>query len=254
VTTIRECVGRSGSRPQGATFLRAPDVNRDFYDTLWHETRLVTPDRFNTWPVVGTLAAERGARLEIGAGLRPRLPLDDTVFVDSSRHAVATLAGRGCHALVGDLSRLPFPERSFALVAAFDVIEHVEDDACVFRELARVLASDGVLVCSVPLHRSGWTEFDTMVGHCRRYEPPEFAARLAEHGLRVVESAVFGMQPKKGALLDFGTWCLKHWHGFAMRWYNWCLPITLRFQKPLRFVPGLVADPDVDEIVAVCRH
>ncbi len=230
------------------------DVNRDFYDSLWRETHLVMPERFNTWPVVRPLAERHRDRLEIGAGLRPRLPLADTVFVDTSRPAVTTLAGRGCRAFVGDLARLPFADRRFALVAAFDVIEHVEDDASVFRELARVLASDGVLLCSVPLHPSGWTDFDAMVGHWRRYEPPEFLARLAEHGLHVVESAIFGMQPKKGRLLDFGTWCFKNWRGFAMGWYNWFLPVTLQFQKPLRFVPGLVADPDVDEIVAVCRH
>jgi SAM-dependent methyltransferase len=183
------------------------DVNREFYDSLWRETHLVAPERFNTWAVVRPLAERHRDRLEVGAGLRPRLPLADTVFVDRSRPAVATLAGRGYRAFVADLSRLPFPDRRFALVAAFDVIEHVEDDASVFRELARVLAPDGVLVCSVPLHPSGWTEFDAMVGHWRRYEPPEFTARLAAHGLHVVESAIFGMQPKKGRLLDFGTWC-----------------------------------------------
>jgi len=33
--------------------------------------------------------------------------------------------------------------------------------------------------------------------------------------------------------------------------YNWFLPIGLRLQKPLAFRPGLVEDPEVDEIIAV---
>ena len=158
------------------------DVNREFYDSLWRATRLVGPDRFNTWSTVEKLAAGDGLRLEIGAGLRPRLPLDGTVFVDASAAAVATLAKGGARAVVGDVGGLPFPDAAFALVGAFDVIEHVEDDAPVFRELARVLAPGGVLLCSVPLHEHAWTTFDEIVGHYRRYDPDAFAGRLAEHG------------------------------------------------------------------------
>ncbi len=229
-------------------------TNREFYDTLWRAAELIGPERFNTWAVVAPLAAKNPARLEIGAGLRPRLPIEGTVFMDASSPAVAALRGGGARAIVGDVGRLPFRDASFSLVGAFDIIEHVEDDASVFRELGRVLAPGGSLLCSVPLHESGWTGFDEVVGHCRRYDPAVFAGRLAEQGLSVVESAIFGMQPKKGWLLDFGTWWLKNRREKALRWYNWFLPISLRWQKPLKFVPGLVSEPEVDEIIAVCRR
>jgi hypothetical protein len=40
-----------------------------------------------------------------------------------------------------------------------------------------------------------------------------------------------------------------------MRWYNRCfMPLALRMQKPLRFVPGLVDDARVDEVILVCRR
>jgi hypothetical protein len=40
-----------------------------------------------------------------------------------------------------------------------------------------------------------------------------------------------------------------------MRWYNYVfMPLALRFQRPLRFIPGLVDLPSVDEIIAVCRR
>jgi SAM-dependent methyltransferase len=228
------------------------ETNREFYDTLWRAARLIGPERFNTWPVVAPLAARSAACLEIGAGLRPRLPLAGTVFLDASAPAVRALRDAGARALVGDVGRLPFPDASFSLVGAFDVIEHVEDDASVFRELARVLAPGGSIVCSVPLHATDWTAFDEIVGHWRRYDPAVFERRLGEQGLHVVESAVYGMQPKKGWLLDCGTWWLRHRRAQALRWYNWFLPISLHWQKPLRFEPGLVARPAVDEIIAVC--
>lgn len=230
------------------------DVNREFYDTLWREARLVEPERFNTWALVEPLAAHDARRLEIGPGLRPRMPLEGTVFVDGSPPAVAALRAGGGRALLGHVGRLPFRDASFALIGAFDIIEHVEDDASVFREISRVLDADGCLLCSVPLHQTAWTGFDTFVGHFRRYDPGAFERRLAEHGLRVVESAVYGMQPKSKWLLEFGVWMMRHDRARAMRWYNWFLPIRLRLQKPLRFVPGLVNQLDVDEIVAVCRR
>ena len=50
------------------------------------------------------------------------------------------------------LGLLPFGDREFDLVCAFDVIEHVENDRLVFGEVSRVLKQDGVLMFSVPVH------------------------------------------------------------------------------------------------------
>jgi hypothetical protein len=32
-------------------------ANREFYDTLWADARLVRPESFNTWPLVRSLVA-----------------------------------------------------------------------------------------------------------------------------------------------------------------------------------------------------
>ena len=106
---------------------RAPDIvstNRTFYDALWLRARLQRPDRFNTWPLVSELLPSAPARLEIGPGLRPRLPIVDTHFVDISAPAIEQLNARGGIAVPGDISALPFGDREFDLVCAFDVIEH----------------------------------------------------------------------------------------------------------------------------------
>jgi SAM-dependent methyltransferase len=229
------------------------DTNRRFYDTLWREARLQQPERFNTWPIVQRLVAGRPA-LELGPGLRPRLPLSSTVFVDASRPAARSLRERGARALAADVTRLPFRASSFAVVAAFDIIEHVADDRAVFDEITRVLTPEGYLLLSVPLHQSAWTEFDAFVGHHRRYDPPELERALTERDLRVVESAVYGMQPHNRRLLEFGVWMLRHQRARAMWWYNAYTPFAIWLQKPLQFVPGLVDLPGVDEIIAVCRR
>jgi SAM-dependent methyltransferase len=231
------------------------ETNRRFYDDLWSAARLTPPERFNTWPLLNHLGESAEHVLEAGPGLRPRLPLAATVFLESSRPAVARLRRAGARALLGDVQHLPFPDESFAMVGAFDIIEHVLDDESVFAELARVLAPHGSLVFSVPLHSSAWTGFDEMVGHCRRYDPPALERALAKHGLAIVESAVYGMQPKSRWLLDLGVWMMRTNHARAMLWYNRVfMPVSIWLQKPLRFVRGLVDAPEVDEVIAVCRR
>lgn len=55
---------------------------------------------------------------------------------------------RGIVGLFADIERLPFPSRSFDLIMAIEVLEHVPDPAAALSELARL--SRGHLVLSVP--------------------------------------------------------------------------------------------------------
>ena len=128
------------------------ELNRRFYDPLWTDARLVEPQRFNTWPLVCSLVSPSQPRLEVGPGLRPRLPLDETHFVDFSPRAVAKLCARGANAIVALVSALPFLDRAFELVCAFDIIEHVDDEDAILSELSRVAAPNASLLLSVPLH------------------------------------------------------------------------------------------------------
>src|SRR4030095_12729609 len=81
--------------------------NRLFYDALWSAGYLVPPHRFNTWPELSVLAATATARLEVGPGLRPRLPVCGTHFVDVSGPAVARLRERGGLATLSGVTALP---------------------------------------------------------------------------------------------------------------------------------------------------
>src|ERR1035441_1332772 len=104
------------------------DANLAFYDPLWQASRLVAPERFNTWPLVSSLLTQPQTRLEVGPGLRPRLPLEGTCFVDASLPAVTKLREHGARAELGLVSRLPFPAAAFDLVAALAIVEHVRSE------------------------------------------------------------------------------------------------------------------------------
>lgn len=236
-------------RPAGA------DVNREFYDALWSASEVTSPPRFNTWPLLSALAVSAPARLEIGPGLRPRLPLAGTSFVDISRPALSGLKARGGLALLGEITALPFPDCAFDLVCAFDIVEHVEDDRQVFRELGRVAKDDATVIFSVPMHAARWSAFDTLVGHVRRYEPHDLQAILGEHSFELEQSAIFGMQPRNGWLLDFAVWGMTQRRVQAMRWYNnLLLPLGLLLQRRLAWSPGLIDVASVDELLILCRR
>jgi SAM-dependent methyltransferase len=241
--------------PKTRTPQELVDDNRRFYDSLWSGCRLIDPDRFNTWSLVQSLLPASGLRLEVAPGLRPRLPIEGTRFVDISEPALARLRERGGLVTLGEVTALPFADGAFDLVCALDIIEHVDDEDGALSELSRVAKSGGSLLLSTPLHPSRWTPFDDFVGHKRRYEPPRLLAKLAEHHLVVESSAVFGMQPKSSFLLDMGMWWLTHHRERAMWWYNRAfMPLGLRFQKPLKLTRGMIPTDTVDEVLLLCRR
>lgn len=251
----RVLLGRSGSSAMEPSSDKREflDKNRRYYDLLWSDATLIEPQRFNTWPLVQSLLSPVGRRLEVAPGLRPRLPLAGTQFVDISTAAVAKLHARGAQVMLAEATALPFAQSLFDLVCALDVVEHVDDDAGMVSELARVSRVGGSLLISAPLNPSRWTPFDEIVGHRRRYEPPELLEMLASHRFQVECAAVFGMQPRSSRLVDFAMWWLLHHRERAMWWYNRVfMQLGLRFQKRLKFSDGL-AD-DADEVLLLCRR
>jgi SAM-dependent methyltransferase len=228
--------------------------NRRFYDMLWSGARLVEPRRFNTWPLVQSLLPTAAQRLEVAPGLRPRLPIEGTQFLDISAPAVAKLRGRGAQVVLGKVTSLPFADSSFDLVCAFDIIEHVEDDDGALSEIQRTVKPGRTILLSAPLHPAFWTSFDELVGHKRRYDPEGLLAKLARHHLVVERSAVYGMQPRSSLLVDLGMWWLLRDRERAMWWYNLAIMrFGLLLQKRLRLESGMISTDGVDEVLLVCR-
>jgi SAM-dependent methyltransferase len=188
--------------------------------------------------------------------MRPRLPIAGSHFIDLSATCVDRLQAGGAQAHCASAVSIPFPERHFSLVCAFDIVEHVDDDHQVMKELVRVLANDGRLVISVPLFADRWTPFDAMCGHVRRYEPPAVLAMLAEHKLEVIESGGYGMQPRQW-LVDLGMFFFRVMPRRAMFFYNYVfMPIGLKLQQPLTLSAGTEAltNGAHDEVLLVCRR
>jgi SAM-dependent methyltransferase len=96
------------------------------------------------------------------------------------------LARLGSGILVqGDLSALP-PEAYFDLLCAFEVIEHIEDDAAALAEWRDRLRPGGWVLLSTPAHPDRFAAGDRLAGHYRRYARRELASLLRTIGFEEV--------------------------------------------------------------------
>jgi SAM-dependent methyltransferase len=75
----------------------------------------------------------------------------------------------GLEIVEGTILDLPWESDSFDVVCAFDVIEHVEDDAGAVSEMKRVCRKNGILFVTVPASPLLWSEHDEINHHFRRY-------------------------------------------------------------------------------------
>ncbi len=61
------------------------------------------------------------------------------------------------------------PDRTYDLIGAFDVIEHIDDDGAAVASIAAKLKPGGKFVMTVPAHPWMWSAHDVVNHHKRRY-------------------------------------------------------------------------------------
>jgi len=97
-----------------------------------------------------------------------------------------------CGRRTGEVRNIPVQDlgdERFDLVCAFEVLEHIEDDAAAVKEWSSRLRAPGWLLLSVPAHQDRYGPFDEMVGHFRRYDPAAMTALLAGCGFTGIQYA-----------------------------------------------------------------
>jgi SAM-dependent methyltransferase len=84
------------------------------------------------------------------------------------------------------------PAERFDMVCAFEVLEHIEDDASALKQWAGKVNPGGWLLLSVPAHQRRFGAWDQLVGHFRRYEPDELTRLVEAAGFQDVEVREYG--------------------------------------------------------------
>jgi len=146
----------------------------------------------------GLRIAQPAAVLEIGAGegglgswLARHYTYTGVELDDQSRAAAeARIAAEGHGTINARLADVA--DRDFDIVCAFEVLEHIEDDALALKQWREYLRPSGWLLLSVPAHQDHYGAADELVGHYRRYERETFRTRLENAGFDVVRFSSYG--------------------------------------------------------------
>jgi SAM-dependent methyltransferase len=152
----------------------------------WHRARRRIIDRL----LRRALPVQRDLRiLDVGAGTgatsRALAKYGRVLAVDFSPEAVTIARGRGLDVARMDARALALPDASFDLVVGLDVMEHLEDDVGLVKELRRVLKPGGVLLVTVPAYQWLWSSHDVANQHWRRYRRRELRGVLRAADLHV---------------------------------------------------------------------
>lgn len=140
--------------------------------------------------------------LEIGPGrggfaVRIAPAVDRYVGVETSTASGEVANDRlrqsGCTGatIVRDLSDVEVGD-GFDLVCAFEVIEHLDDDARALADWVELTTPGGHVMISAPAHPDRYGPHDVLAGHHRRYVPDEIVALARSAGLTDVEVVVYG--------------------------------------------------------------
>jgi len=194
--------------------------------------------RFNRW-MYSSIRKHLGARIaELGAGrgnLSKLLKEGANVLVTDNRDDyLEELRGRWGHLPNVRVARLDLLKaQDYAVLKDFkvdsvvclNVLEHIQDDLSVLRNLQQVLPPGCKVVFLVPFNQKLYSRFDQEIGHFRRYSKAELEDKIRAAGLKVECQYYFN---KAGVIAWwvgnrlFGQRCITSWQ---LKVYNFLTPL-----------------------------
>lgn len=109
----------------------------------------------------------------------------DVALVEPGQGAL-NASRRGLNQVVwAALEDTGFKAGTLPAAAAFDVIEHIENDVGFLTTIRSLLLPGGRFYCTVPAMNALWSDEDVHAGHFRRYSPTALSETLSKAGLEV---------------------------------------------------------------------
>ena len=92
----------------------------------------------------------------------------------------------GIRTYLGTLESMNFPSNSVSAIGIFDVLEHLEKPEVLMAEIYRVLKPGGILLISVPAHQWLFSDYDSAIGHFRRYSRKSLLLLIEQGGFKEI--------------------------------------------------------------------
>lgn len=83
-----------------------------------------------------------------------------------------------------DARNIPFAE-AYDLIGIFDVLEHIDEDEIVLKQIYKALKPNGGLLITVPQHDFLWSNADDFSCHKRRYSRADLTTKIIKAGFNV---------------------------------------------------------------------
>ena len=105
--------------------------------------------------------------------------------VDVSDDALDFCRKKGLTVQKGLAETLPYPDETFEITTALDVVEHLDDDIAGLKEMHRVTKTGGYALIFVPAFMWLWGVQDDISHHRIRYTRKQIVERIEKAGFRV---------------------------------------------------------------------
>ena len=132
--------------------------------------------------------------------LEPDITLSEKIKVLINKNSKYS----NCRIINGLLQDIPKKEL-FEAILYIDVLEHIDNDVSELNTAIQHLSHKGYLIILVPAHQFLYSQFDSAIGHCRRYNKSRLRkiipSCLTENELLYLDSAGFLASLANKALL-----------------------------------------------------
>ena len=194
-------------------------------------------DRFNAWMFEQVQPFAKGRILEIGSGIGNLSKFfvqagHDITLSDVRTHYTEQLSHAFPHKKVIEID-LVHPDfedryrehlRTYDLVFALNVLEHIFDDRLALRNMRSLLKPGGVMFVLVPAHPFLYNSFDHALKHHRRYTRQSFGDAHPS-GLTVMGTFYFNLMGIPGWFIVGGLLKRKIIPASNMRMYDALTPL-----------------------------
>lgn len=170
--------------------VKAFDLLREAEDSWWYRARGQLVSRLYKKYLPVRKTSRPAQILDVGAGWGGMFEVLHQ-FGDISAYEPYAPAAEGCRdkgyvQMEVALDRFEKQGTRFDAAGAFDVLEHVEDDADLVRRVSALLPSGGLFVATVPAFQFLWSKHDVTHKHFRRYSRRQAIELFQENGFEVV--------------------------------------------------------------------